>query len=167
VQQSGLSSGCTTAAWVVFKLRLPMRLQRTDLSLFGATTKSQEKQSFGTGKCRQHRRGAFTPPARDQSRRPRAEGWASRIGSRRSRPMGSASDWPVCKAEPKGQDSCPPRGENAADGPISRASQRPDPRRAYARTATPTSDFLTSHHWRTHFDFYLTHCGLRHSPKMA
>ena len=36
--------------------------------LFDETTMSQEMRLFGTGKSRQHRRGAFTPPARNPSR---------------------------------------------------------------------------------------------------
>jgi hypothetical protein len=68
------------------------------IHLSGATTMPQEKPSSGTGKSRQHRRGAFPRPTHHQPRRPRAEGWSSQIGSRRSRPMGSASDWSVCKA---------------------------------------------------------------------
>ena len=109
----------------------PLRLQRT-IHLFGETTMSQEKQLFGTGKA------VSIGAVRSLLPRVLHPGGPAPRAGRRGSGRGAAARWearqigPYARLEPKGQDSCPPRGENAADGPISRASQRPDPRRRHA-----------------------------------
>ena len=89
-----------------------------------------ERASPGTRISRQRssRRGAFDLPPGWPSRPARAAGWC--VASRAPRRNGARQLGPAARLEPKGLDYRPPRGENAADGPRSRAPFRPETRSA-------------------------------------
>ena len=80
------------------------------------------------GRQRSSRRGAFVNPLGMPSRRSRAAGCC--CASRSPRRNGARQLGPAARLEPKGLDYRPPRGENAADGPRSRAPFRPETRSA-------------------------------------
>jgi len=94
-----------------------------------------ERASPGTRISRQRssRRGAFDLPPGWPSRPARAAGWC--VASRALRRNGARQLGPAARLEPKGLDYRPPRGENAADGPRSRAPFRPETRRRRAHPA--------------------------------
>jgi hypothetical protein len=91
------------------------------------------RSSTRTSRLRSSRHGASLPPGWP-SRHARAAGWCG--ASRLSPAEWGASAWSGCKACAEGADYRPPRGDNAADGPRSRAPGRPETRRRRSHPAT-------------------------------
>ena len=72
---------------------------------------------FGTGRANSIGavRSSIPPVFNPGTSAPKATRGADRVFDR----TGTQQTGPYARLEPKGLDSCPPRGENAADGPVS------------------------------------------------